>query len=167
LLALTATCALPGMAQDPVPRQLTGIWGTAESLFVGTTEQAELHLYADGFGLLIGSSAPSTISAGPDKGKPGPRVTMGIPLRARFEGATLTSQFFDPNQLKDIGPPFHCQYREQELHCTAIDGKPMHMKRRSTAPDPEMLRRIDEMRIALRSYTGKSSAPPPTPSTRP
>jgi hypothetical protein len=169
VLALAAACRLPAMADELIPSQLTGVWGSAESLFAGTTAQAELYLYADGFGLMIGSSAPSVISSGPDKGKPGMRITMGVPLRAKFDGATLTGQYFNPNNPQDTGPTLSCRYEETgpALHCTGLDKSTMIMKRRSSSLAPDIVQKIDEMRIALRAYAGKASALPPAPSTRP
>ncbi len=169
LLVLAAACQLPAMAGDVIPPQLAGVWGTAESLFAGTTAQAELYLYPDGFGLMIGSSAPSTMTAGPDKGQPGPRVTMGVPMRASFEGATLTGRYFDPNKLEDYGMELNCRYDEAgpTLHCTSPDGSVQVMKRRGASLDPEIVKMIDAMRIALRDYVGKPNAPPPAPSTPP
>lgn len=168
-LALAAACQFPAMAEEVIPSQLTGVWGTAESLFAGTTGQLELYLYADGFGLMIGSSAPSVISSGPDKGKPGMRITMGIPLWAKFDGATLTGQLFNPSNPQDTAPPLSCRYEETgpALRCTTPDGRASVMKRRSSSLNPEIVQMIDEMRIALRAYAGKASALRPAPSTRP
>lgn len=168
-LALAAACQFPAMAEEVIPAQLTGVWGTAESLFAGTTAQTELYLYADGFGLMIGASAPAVISSGPDKGKPGMRITMGIPLWAKFDGTTLTGQLFNPGNPQDAGPTLSCRYEETgpALRCTAPDGSASVMKRRSSSLDPEIVKKIDEMRIALRAQAGKPSALPPAPSTRP
>ena len=169
LLALAVACQLPALADEVLPSQLTGVWGTAESLLAGTTEQAELYLYEDGFGLIIGSSAPPTISSGPDKGKPGPRITMGIPMRATFEGTTLTGRLFNPHDPRDTGPTLSCRHEASsaELHCAVPGQKGMVMKRRSSSLDPEIVRMIDEMRIALRSHAGKAGALRPAPSTSP
>lgn len=169
LLALAAACALPALADDIVPAHLTGVWGTAASLFEGTTEQAEMHLQADGFGLLIGSSPPSTISSGPDKGKPGPRVTMGVPFRSGLDGATLTIVPFNPGYRQDRGPSVICRYQEAEatLHCNVDDRKSWIMKRRSAALDTQTLQMIDEMKTSLRAYAGKAGALLPAPAPRP
>ena len=169
LLALAAACPLPAMADDVIPSHLTGVWGTAESLFAGTTAQAELYLEGDGFGLIAGSSPPSTINAGPVKGKPGRRVTMGVPLRATLEGVTLTAQPFNPGNPQDTGPAVSCRYEAAgpTLRCTAPDRSEWIMKRRSASLDPNIVRTIDDMRIALRAYAGKAGAIRPAPSTPP
>lgn len=169
LLALVAACALPALADDLVPSHLTGMWGTADSLFAGTTEQAEIYLQADGFGLLAGSSAPSTITSGPDKRKPGPRVTLGVPFRSGLDGATLTIVPFNPGYRKDRGPSVICRYQEADatLHCNVDDKKSWIMKQRSAALDPQTLQMIDEMKTALRAYAGKAGALLPAPTPRP
>ncbi|MCC2958124.1 hypothetical protein LK542_21095 [Massilia sp. IC2-477] len=168
LLAMVAAWASPALADSVVPHYLGGVWATADSLFAGTTEQAELYLREDGFGLLIGSSAPATITSGPDKGKPGPRATLGMPFRSRLEGATLTIAPFNPGYRQDRGPMLICHYQEPDatLHCTA-DKKSWIMRRRSDTLDTTTAEMIEGFQIALRAYAGKASALLPAPSIRP
>lgn len=160
MLAFVAACTSPALADDTIPARLAGVWGTAESLFSGSTEQMEIHLQPDGFGLLAGSSPPSTIISGPDKGKPGPRVAMGVPFRATLDGTAMTVAPFNPGNWQDKGPALICRYEapDNTLHCTVDDKKTFIMKRRSASLDPQTIAGIEEMKIALRAYAGKASA---------
>jgi len=168
-LALARAWSLPVMAGETMPAHLTGVWGTAESLDAGTTAQAELYLEADGFGLLIGSSPPGVFTAGPDKGKPVGRITMGLPFRARLEEGTLVVLPFNPGNPDDTGPTTRCRYQAMDavLHCTTPGHGTLLLKRRSAPMDANMAGLIDEMRIALRAHAGKASALRPAPAPAP
>ncbi len=169
LLALAAACALPALADERIPSRLTGVWGSDDPLFAEGPIQGEFHLQEDGFGVLIGASPPMIQNSGPNKGQPGPRITMGIPFRARLEGETLTILPFNPGNPNDKGPTLECRYEEGglTLRCAMPDRSALLMKRRSATLDPRMTEAIDGMRIALRAYAGKASALRPAPSTRP
>jgi len=168
-LALAAACTLPALADDLIPTHLTGVWGTAESLYAGTTAQSELHVQADGFGVLAGSTAPLIETAGPNKGKPAGRVVLGVPFRARLEGETLVVQPFNPDNPRDTGPSLRCRYEGAgpALHCTGEGKETPNMKRLSASLDPRVAEGIQEMSVKLRAYAGKASALRPTPVTRP
>lgn len=167
LPALVLAWALPALAQDAVPPHLAGVWATADSLSAGTTEQTEMHLQADGFGLLIGSSAPLLIASGPDKGKPGMRVTMGIPFRSALDGTGLKVVPFNPGYRQDKGSTGVCRYQQADatLDCIVDGRKSFIMRRRSASLDAQTLQIIDDMKTALRAYAGKAAAlsPPPVP----
>lgn len=171
LLALAAACSLPALAlaDDIIPPHLTGVWGTADSLYAGTTGQTELHLQANGFGVVAGSSAPLLETAGANKGQSLGRIVLGVPFRARIDAGALAIQPFNPDNPRDSGPPMRCTYDAAgpALRCTS-DGKEMPaMKRLGTTLDPRTVEGIEEMSIRLRAHAGKASALRPAPSTLP
>lgn len=121
LLVLATACHVSASAADVLPPHLLGTWGTAASLYEGSTAQGQMHLAADGLGLLIGSTPPMVRADGADDGKPAPRAIIGVPLRATLEGDTLTVQGFMPPAAanasaatkaaaQQTAPPFHCHY---------------------------------------------------------
>lgn len=56
ILFITASMAVPSMANDAIPPELTGIWGSEGSVFNGHAlfEGQGVYLRADGRGMLIG-----------------------------------------------------------------------------------------------------------------
>jgi hypothetical protein len=168
LLGLAVAWQLTAHAADVIPAHLTGVWGTAESLYAGTTGQSELHLQADGFGVLVGSSASPTLSSGPDKGKPGPRVVMGFPVRATWDGDIVTVAVFMPGE-KNIPGPLPCRHEASgaTLTCTMPDRGESVMKRRSTTLPVDSVKLLKEMQAWLALEAGKAGGLPQAPSTRP
>jgi hypothetical protein len=174
LFALVAACQLPAHAADTIPAHLAGVWGTAESLYTGTTAQSELHLSADGTGALAGSSPPLTHTAGPDKGKiePRMRVILGVPVRGTVDGDVLTLQMVVKPGENGPTPEegrITCRFeaRGQVLNCSGTKPAGMGMKRlRDTVP-AEMADMIRGAIAEASGYAGKASALRPAPSTRP
>lgn len=158
LLGIAATWQVTAAAQDIIPAHLAGVWGTAESLYVGTAAQSELYLQADGLGVVRSSSkAPARIGGTPSA-EPEPRLIVGLPLRARLDGNVLMAQPFLPPGLL---PPGHkapdmdamkmsCRYQAQEatLTCIGPDRVEMVMKRRSETLPPEAMELLKQMQAA-------------------
>ncbi|SFC62697.1 hypothetical protein [Massilia yuzhufengensis] len=174
ILFALAAWQLSATAADVIPAHLVGVWGTAESLYAGTTAQAELYLQADGTGMLVGSSAPALHATGADKGKPDPtmRVVLGVPLRATLEGDVLSAQPF--GMPGDRMPPpeeirVACRYdgASATLACKGPKPPDMLMKRRSATLPAEAVKAISDVFIAAAAYAGKAGAIRPAPSTQP
>jgi hypothetical protein len=141
LLGLAVVAANSANAANAIPDHLTGVWGTAESLWAGTVAQFELQLQADGFGMFAVSTKPATRTDGKDHDGPAPRVIMGLPLRATFEGNVLTAQPFIPPGIRRSGDNaprpeemrFSCRYQAESLSMTCSGPKQAEVvvKRRS------------------------------------
>lgn len=154
-------------AVEPMPRHLTGVWSTAESLYAGSTGQSELVLLEDGSGAIGFSSPPATSTAGPDKGRllPNQRVILGFAFRARVEGEVLVLQpLVKPDGRGEQPPPVRLTYRQGADGATlgspdkAIPGEAL--KRRSeTVPE--------QVAGMIAAYLAEASAPRPVPATPP
>ena len=95
-LLLAGACHLAAHAADPLPADVAGSWGTAESLQAGETAQTVLYLQTDGYALMAGSTPPARRMDGVDDGKPGPRAIIGFPVRATLDGTMLYLRPFLP-----------------------------------------------------------------------
>jgi hypothetical protein len=165
LLALAAACPSSALADAVVPAHLAGVWGTAESLYAGTTAQSELHLLANGTGIMAGSSPPMSYTAGPDKGKIDPtmRAVLGFALRASVDGDRVVLQLVAPPEANGPTPEearFACRYQAggPTLACS-VKGRPdIVMKRRSDSVDDKTAEMIGDALIQASAYAGKASA---------
>lgn len=123
-------------AADAIPPHLTGVWGTSPSLFEGDSPRGEsqLHLDADGLGLMAGSTPPPhRLDGQPEEGRP-PRAIIGFLVRARVDGDVLTAQAFLPdNAQADMTKNIRitCRYAAAgpTLNCPGPDGVPIVMRR--------------------------------------
>jgi len=141
-------------AAPAFPEYLTGTWATAESLFAGTEAQTELHLAADGFGIMVGSTSAPVRSDGVKDGKPAPRGIAGFPLQAEQDGPRLKLQILIPQaeRLKPVPQVVVvCSYKPEPatLDCLPPSGQPIVMQRRSVALEPEAALQIEQLRQAL------------------
>lgn len=147
-----------------MPAHLSGVWGTAESLWAGTEAQFELQLQLDGFGAFAGSTKPMTRTDGkPDQARP-PRVILGLPFRATLDGDVLTVQPFMPPGSAgpgDKGPSpqemtITCRYgaQEQTLRCSGAKLVETVMKRRSETVSAEVTEGLKRMRAQLAGNAG-------------
>ncbi|MEW7849045.1 hypothetical protein AB2N08_10130 [Massilia aurea] len=138
-------------AGEALPSHLTGTWGTAESLYVGNTGQTDLHLAADGVGIMVGSTPPPQRISGVDDGTPPPRALIGFPVRATLGGTVLTVRpmALDPKDAAraarsvvtcsiDLAGP--------TLTCVGPKGPAMVMRRRSAVMSGEEARMLAELR---------------------
>lgn len=147
-LALAIAWHLPLHAADTLPAQLAGIWGTAESLYTGTTAQSALQLEPDGFGILAGSSPPAT---GVDGGKQPPRAIIGFPVRATLLDDTLTLRAYWPGKIDDAQAArmtLTCRYEKAvpALTCTGPDKVAIVMRRLAATVDAEAATMIAAVR---------------------
>jgi hypothetical protein len=137
-------------AQEILPEYLTGFWGTAASLYEGTTQQVHIHIAADGYGLVIGSGAPFIRIDGADDGKPLPRPIIGFPFIARMDGDALIVQPFLPGKelTKEMARAvITCHYAaaDETLTCAGPEGPMTDMRLQSAripAEAEEMIERI-------------------------
>jgi hypothetical protein len=140
-------------AGEALPAHLTGSWGTGASLYEGGEKQSEMHLRADGFGLLAGSgSAPRRVD-GVDDGKPAPRAIIGFPVRAELNGTKLAVHLVLPKgvQASNAGSMgLACRYEVAgpALICQGPDGEEIKMLRRSETVAVDVLRTIDAVRAS-------------------
>ena len=150
-LALAVACCLSAHAADVLPAHLVGTWGTAPSLYDGTTGQSQLHFQADGFGVAVGSTPPAVRADGVDDGKPAPRAVIGFGLRAKLDGEVLVAQPFLPGQTaaQAMPPPYRCRYDAAgpALTCSVpTESAPLSLKRyHDTVPD-EVAKMIEGLR---------------------
>ncbi|WP_395406705.1 hypothetical protein ACHMW6_08500 [Pseudoduganella sp. UC29_106] len=144
---------LPSMAADRIPEGLTGSWSTAESLYAGSTGQTEMHLLADGFGVLAGSTPPAQENGGApaDPGVHAPRAIIGFPFQATLQGGELIVRPFIPKagqspMASDM--VLSCRYvaTAPSITCKGPDGVPMVLARRSKKVPDEVVRMIDHLR---------------------
>ena len=149
-MAMAYACQLSANAADILPAYLVGTWGTAASLYEGRTGQSQMHLQADGFGVMVGSTPPAIRQDGVDDGQPAPRAIIGFPVRATLEGDVLKAQPFLPAQMVQQGsaPLIVCRYEAAgpALTCTGPDKVPMPMKRHSATVPPEVASTIAGVR---------------------
>lgn len=149
-MAMAYAWQLSANAADILPAYLVGTWGTAASLYEGTTGQSQMHLQADGFGVMVGSTPPAMRQDGVDDGKPAPRAIVGFPVRATLEGDVLKAQPFLPTQQGQQGsaPLIVCRYETAgpALICTGPDKVPMPMKRYSATVPAEVASTIASIR---------------------
>ncbi|MCC2971335.1 hypothetical protein [Massilia sp. IC2-476] len=168
LLALAAACPLLALADDVLPGHLVGVWGTAESLYAGTTAQSELHLLANGTGIMAGSSPPAISIADPGKINPNMRAVVGFPVRATSDGDRLSLQPAMPPERNSPTPEearFVCRYDGggPTLTCS-VKGRPeIVMKRRSDSVEEKTAEMIRDALIQVSAYAGKASVLRPQP----
>ncbi|XLZ70731.1 hypothetical protein ABT364_01835 [Massilia sp. SR12] len=151
LLLLFCLCHLAASAGNALPPNLTGTWATGASLYEGATSQGELHLFSDGFGLMVGSSPPPKRTDGVDDGKPGPRVIMGFPVRVTQEKDVLLARPFQPGgkedrELAKITIYCHHDASAASLTCKTPDGVALPMKRRSETVPDDVAKTMDTLR---------------------
>ena len=154
LLVLAACWHLATSAADRLPSYLTGTWGTAESLYVGETGQAEVHLAADGVGVVAGSTPPPQRISGVDDGKQPPRAIIGFPVRATLDGASLTLRpiAIDPRHAADAAQGVitcNVDTAGLTLNCVGPSGPAMVLRRRSAVIDEEAARMLAQLRPLL------------------
>ena len=149
-MAMAYACQLSANAADVLPAYLVGTWGTAASLYEGTTGQSQMHLQADGFGVMVGSTPPAIRQDDVDDGKPAPRAIIGFPVRATVDGDVLTAQPFlrTPHAGQGTAPPIICHHEAAgpTLTCTGPDKMPMAMQRHSATVPAEIAAMIDGIR---------------------
>ena len=152
-ILLAALWQLPSLAADRIPDRLTGSWSTAESLYAGSTGQTEMHLLADGFGVLAGSTPPAQENGGPptDPAVHAPRAIVGFPFQATLQGEELILRPLIPNAgqspaAKDM--VLSCRYdpTAPSITCTGPDGVPMVLARRSKTVPAEVTQLVDSLR---------------------
>ena len=126
---------------DTVPPQLTGTWGTAASLYAGTTGQSQMFLDADGLGMLVGSTGPAHRLDGVDDGKPGPRALVGFLLHVTVDGNTLTARPFtmnprDADMMARANITLTCRHdpAAATLACTGPNGTTAIHRQSATVP---------------------------------
>ena len=154
IFVLLAGVQASAAAGPAFPEYLTGTWATAESLFAGTEAQAELHLAADGFGIMGGSTPAPIRLDGVKDDKPAPRGIVGFPLQAEMDGLRIKLQILMPQgeRLKPVPQlVVACTYKPDPatLSCLPPQGKPIVMQRRSISLEPEAVRQIEQLRQAL------------------
>lgn len=142
-------------AAEVFPVHLIGTWGTAQSLYEGTDKQTEVHLLADGYGIVVGSTQVPQRAGGISDGKPGPRAILGFPVRAALNGEVLMLRVLWPAKapVQDSeGPALACHYAPAgpTLACTGPDGVPMMLKRRSEVVSAETTQTIRALQIDTR-----------------
>lgn len=143
-----------------LPAHLAGSWGTAESLYAGSAGQTDMHLAADGFGFMAGSTSPARRADGKDDGMPAPRAVIGFPVQAEWDGTTLSARVQMPEGVsseKAVRLVFTCRYHEAgpALDCTAPDGRPMLMKRLSAAVAADAKKGIGDFRQQMAEHKRK------------
>jgi len=159
-LALAIAWHLAAHAADLIPADVAGSWGTAASLDAGDTEQSVLHLQADGYGMMAGSTPPAKRMDGVDDGKPGPRAVIGFPVRATLDGDTLQLRPFLPRgapaeqAAQAARVVLTCRHDAAglTLACTVPDGKTLILHRLGAALPPE----AKEMLTALKAQDAGS-----------
>lgn len=138
-------------AANVLPAHLTGTWGTAESLYDGEAGQSQMHLDADGYGVMVGSTPrPSRLDGKSDEG-PGVRAFIGFPLRATLDGNTLAVRVvaLDPKDVeKAHRAETTCRYDilGPTLTCSGPGRKPVVMKRLSETVPAEIVRTLEQVR---------------------
>jgi len=138
-------------AADVLPAHLTGSWGTAESLYDGESGQSQMHLDADGYGVMVGSTPrPQRIDGKNDAG-PEVHAVIGFPLRATLDGTTLTARVvaLDPKDAeKARRAETTCRYEAMgpTLTCSGPGRKPVVMKRLSETVPAEIARTLQQVR---------------------
>lgn len=141
-------------AAPAFPEHLTGTWATAESLFAGIEAQAEVHLAADGFGIMAGSTPAPVRLDGVKDDKPAPRGIVGFPLRAEMDGPRLKLQLLMPpgQRPKAVSQVVVvCTYKPDPatLTCLPPSGPALVMYHRSVTVEPEAALQIEQLRRAL------------------
>ncbi len=129
----------------------TGSWGSADSLYAGTTEQTELHLAADGVGFMVGSTKPFVRMDGGPTPQPAPRATIGFGVRATVDGDVLVLAPFLPGQAVTEAMrrmTVTCRYVDNgpALQCAAPTGTAAVLKRREDAMSAEVVDMIEAIR---------------------
>jgi hypothetical protein len=160
LLAFVASCQLAPGATGRLPPYLTGSWGTAESLYAGDTGQTQMHLSADGMGILIGSTLPPRRIDGADMGERLPRIIMGFPVRVTISHTTLTVNVLalDPNDAREAeDATFSCSVNPagSTLTCAMPTGGTTVMKRGGDTMPVEFADMLAKVRAALPPAAGR------------
>lgn len=142
-----------GCAADVLPAHLTGTWGTAESLYDGKFGQSQIHLDADGYGVMVGSTPSPHRLDGKVEEEQEVRAIIGFPLRATLDGTTLTARVvvLDPKDAeKARRAETTCRYEAAgpTLTCAGPRRKPLVMKRYSETVPAEIARTLEQMRSA-------------------
>jgi len=144
-----------GCAADVLPAHLTGTWGTAESLYAGETGQSQMHLDADGYGVMVGSTqAPQRIDGKDGEGSE-VRAIIGFPLRATLDGRTLMARVValdpkDAEKARRAETTCHYEAAGPTLTCTGPGRKPVVMKRYSETVPTEIARTLEQVRSVAR-----------------
>lgn len=145
------------MAAEPsFTEQLVGTWATADSLFAGTEAQAELHLTADGFGIMAGSTPAPVRSDGVGDEKLAPRGIVGYSLQAQMDGVRIKLQILQPQgkRLMPVaGLAMFCSYQPSPatLNCLLPSGRGLMLPRRSVSVSLEAALQIDQLRQSLQA----------------
>lgn len=145
ILALPALLHCCANAAGVLPDSVTGVWATASA----AGRHTEMHLEADGLGMMIGSAAPLQRRDAKDDGQSGPRPTVGFPVRVTLDGTTLTAQpFLLGSKAGRAIPAVICQHDEAAaaMTCTGPDGVPMALTRRDATVSPDAGRTLDSIR---------------------
>ncbi|GGY75309.1 hypothetical protein ACFFTM_00110 [Pseudoduganella plicata] len=145
ILALAALLHCCANAAGGLPDSVTGVWATASD----TGTRTEMHLDADGLGMMIGSAAPLQHVDGKDGGQSGPRPSIGFPVRVTLDGATLTAQPFLPSSKAGRAiPAVICLHNEAAaaMTCTGPDGVPIALTRREATVSLDASRTLDSIR---------------------
>ncbi|MDY0962992.1 hypothetical protein [Massilia sp. CFBP9026] len=138
-------------AADVLPAKLTGTWGTAESLYEGKAGQSQMHLDADGYGVVVGSTSPPQRIDGKGDAGPEVRAIAGFPLHATLDGTTLTARMvaLDPKDAEEARSTLTtCRYDEAgpTLTCVGPGRKSVVMRRYSETVPAEVARTLEQVR---------------------
>lgn len=155
LVLLSSSLHLAAHAADVLPAHLVGVWGTGASLHEGTEPQTELHLLANGFGIIAGSTSAPRRADHIDDGTPAPRGIVGFPTVATWDGDMLSIRpLLPPGAEKfksgDAAIVCHHELVGPKLSCKGPDGKPMMLVRRSESVPQETVQTIEEFRNQMR-----------------
>lgn len=142
-------------ASDVLPVHLTGTWGTAASLHEGDAGQSQLHLDADGYGVMVGSTPRPTRIDGKDHEGPQVRAVIGFPLRATLDGTTLTARVValdpkDAEKARRIEITCRHEATSPTLTCRGPGREPVVMRRFSETVPAEVARTLEQVRSVVR-----------------
>ena len=132
LLSLAVLFSSAAMAGEALPSYLTGSWGTAESLWAGTTQQVQMHFQADGSGIMTGSSSAPRRVGGVEDGSTPPRAIAGFPFESKMDGDVLMVRPGWPGMEVAMAKKkivFLCRHEAAGpvLRCNGPDGQPIVM----------------------------------------
>ncbi len=138
-------------AADVLPTHLTGSWGTAESLYDGESGQSQMHLDADGYGAMVGSTSRPQRIDGKDDAGPEVRAIIGFPVRATLDGATLTVRVValdpkDAERARRAGTTCRYDAVGPTLTCSWPGREPVVMKRLNETVPAEIARMLEQVR---------------------
>jgi hypothetical protein len=114
---------LAAHAADPLPADVAGSWGAAQTV---------LYLQADGYGLMAGSTPPAEEAGSA-------RAIIGFPVRATLDGDTLRLRPFLPKGAPAESVVMLCRYdaAAPTFTCTGPDKTPIVLRRLGAALPPE------------------------------